>query len=496
MDFRRITLMLLTSSVLLVRSSAQTEPNPAQPEATASAPASGQQTAPAPALGPANPSIMSAENPPISGFDQASLEPNLQPRSMLVGGVVAGESLDTNVNNDLNGNSSAGVHSVTRLLGGLTARRLWSRYDAAAAYVGGVGIYPGASVRNIQELQAEASMNWKTGRVMILDSFSYLPEGAFGSGAFGGGTGYQPGLGGAGDVGGLPGLGVGSHFGVNSSTQFGSLGQSPRITNVGLVDVVEEITPRSAFTAAGMFGVVHFTNGNPIGLINSNQFGGEAGYSHAITRHQQLGVIYGYSAFRYPPGVGADDIDSHIVQALYGWRISGRMDFIAGAGPQWTVIRPQALNTAGGSGSTRLSASARATFRYQFRRASVQLGYRRLDNAGSGFFAGAESDVVEASASRELARRWLGKVDTGYSHSKRLQLSNQGTPAGSFDYVFAGCAVSREFNRNIGAFVSYQYNQQVLNDLQCAPNTRCDNKASRHVVTFGVGWHFRPIRLD
>ena len=496
MDFRRTTFVLLTSSVLLVRSSAQTEPNPAQPEATA--PASGQPTlpAPAPALGPANPSVMNVENPPISGFDQASLEPNLQPRSMLTGGVLAGESLDTNVNNEQNGSSSTGVHSVTRLLGGLTARRLWSRYDFAAAYVGGVGVYPGPSVRNIQELQAAQSINWKTGRLMIMDSFSYLPEGSFGSGAFGGGTGYQPGLGGAGDTGGLPGLGVGSHYGVNSSTQFGSLGQSPRITNVALVDVVEEISPRSAFTAAGLFGVVHFTDGNPIGLINSNQIGGEVGYSYAITRHQQLGVIYGYSGFRYPPGVGADDIDSHIVQALYGRRISGRMDFVAGVGPQWTVIRPQALNTSGSSGSTRLSASARVSFRYQFRRAALQLGYRRLDNAGSGFFAGAESDVAEASVNRELARRWLGKVDTGYAHSRRLQLANQGLPAGSFDYVFAGCAVSREFNRNIGAFVSYQYNQQVLNELQCAPGTKCDNKATRHVVTFGVGWHFRPIRLD
>ena len=29
------------------------------------------------------------ENPPISGLDQPSLEPNIQPRSMLLGGVEA-----------------------------------------------------------------------------------------------------------------------------------------------------------------------------------------------------------------------------------------------------------------------------------------------------------------------------------------------------------------------------------------------------------------------
>src|SRR3974390_2537790 len=165
--------------------------------------ASGVQTAmaqqdnppPAPAYGVPNATVMTDENPPIFAVDSASLEPNLKPRSMLVGGV-GSESLDTNVDNPLTNSSS--VHSVTRLLGGLTMQRLWSRYGFAAAYVGGVGFYSNANptVRNIQEFQAQQSVSWKTGQFTVRDSFSYLPEGTFGAGASGGASGFHIGLGG------------------------------------------------------------------------------------------------------------------------------------------------------------------------------------------------------------------------------------------------------------------------------------------------------------
>jgi hypothetical protein len=462
-----------------------------------------QDNSPAPAYGLAAPSIMSAENPPVSSLDEASLEPNLRPRSMLVGGVVASESIDTNVSQQLTTNIDA--HSVTRLLGGLTAKRIWSRYDVDAAYVGGAGFYSSVSplVRNIQEVQVQPSVSWKTGRATLLDSFSYLPEGSFGSGSFGGATGYQPGLGGLGDIGGLPGLG-GGHYGVSGSLQYGTLGDTPRLTNVALVSVIQELSPRSAATVAGSFGLVHFTDNGPVlaggnaTLINSNQFGGEAGYSYAINHRDQLGVVYGYSAFRYPADVGADNIDAHIIQALYAHRISGKMDLVLGAGPQWIILKGTDINTGLPSSSTRLAGSGRASLRYSLDRTAISLSYRRFDTTGSGFFAGAESDVARAAASRQIARRWQGKIDVGFSHNSKLQetFSSKGVQAGSFDYVFAGAGVSREFSRNIGAFISYQYNVQVFNDLNCLPGTSCNNQSTRQVVTFGVGWHFQPIRLD
>ena len=44
------------------------------------------------AYGQENPPMVVNENPPISGLDRPSLEPQIQPRSMLLGGWICGSS--------------------------------------------------------------------------------------------------------------------------------------------------------------------------------------------------------------------------------------------------------------------------------------------------------------------------------------------------------------------------------------------------------------------
>ena len=463
--------------------------------------ASAQQNPPAPAIGQAGISVMTPENPPLSALDSAALEPNLHPRSMLVGGVEASESIDTNLygtNNDVNW--------VTRLLGGLNMQRLWSRYDFAAAYVGGIGIYPQNSteIHNLQELQAQQAVSWKTGQLTVRDSFSYLPEGSFGYGSYGGTPGFELGLGGLGSAEGIIGVGSGG-YGILGTAQLGSLGQTPRITNVGIVDVVQGLSPRSAVTAAASFGVVHFMGGNPYGFINSNEASAQAGYSHALNRRDQVALVYAYRGFFYPSvnsGQGNDtqsqsyNFSSNVIQALYGHRVSGRLDFVVGAGPQWTTLPSNPAT--GQVGGTQLSASGRATVHYLWPKTGASLTFEKFDTSGSGFFAGSDATTVRASVARELARRWHGTLDFGYAHNRRLQVVTEGAQASSFDHFFLGVGVRHEFNRNFGAFLAYQYNYQILNDVTCATGSTiyCATNTDRNVVTFGASWHFRPIRLD
>jgi hypothetical protein len=476
--FPSIGLLLLAMGLA---AAAQTTPDqnaPANPSATQQAPAP-----PAPAYGTADVTA----NPPITALDAPSLEPNLQPRSMLVGGVQGSESIDTNVNEAFN---TSHVQSVTRLLGGLTMQRLWSRYNFGAAYIGGLGIYSTSdpTVRNIQEFQVQQGIAWKTGQFYLRDSFSYLPEGAFGFATYGGATGFELGLGALGEGNGLVGVGLGGQYGILGSSQFGSLGQTPRITNVTVADVVQALSPRSSITAAGSYALVHFTDNNVENLINSHQAGGQFGYNYALTPKDQLGVAYGYREFVFPSEVGADNISSHIVQVLYGHRITGRLDFVVGAGPQWTTIDNPLQHT------TNLSGSGRFTLRYRWPRTTLALSYMAYDTAGSGFFAGAESQIARVGVGRQIARRWDARADVGFSHNRRLQDAAAGIDATSFNYWFAGAGVRRAFTRNFGAFVSYQFNRQVFEGFDCTgPNC---NTTQRHVVTFGADWHFRPIRLD
>ncbi len=456
---------------------------------TTQTPADAQQKTPPPAaFGQENPPVLVNDNPPISALDQPSLEPSVQPRSMLLGGIEVSESLDSNIGSD----ARPTIHGVTRGLGGLTMQRLWNRYQLAAAYVGGAGFYNanGRGFQQLHDLQAQQTMLWRRGQFTLRDTFSYLPEGSFGFGSYGGAGGFQFGLGGIGTGMGMLGGGLGGQFGALGSQQFGSLGQSPRISNAVLADVVENLTPRSSVTAAGSYGLVHFTD-NTQNFINSQQAGGQVAYNYTVGPKDQIAVEYGFQSFHFPGQVGADNITSHVVQLMYGHRVSGRMDLVFGAGPQWTRIVDPLTGTV-----TRLSGSGRATLRYRFRKASAELSYERFDTSGSGFFAGAQSDIVRANLGRPFGRRYQARADVGYAHNKRLQLASVGVNANSFDYLFAGFAVQRQFGYNWGAFLGYQWNDQILDSSVCTAGVPCNRISVRHVLTFGVDWHFRPIRID
>ena len=480
MRMSRIIFVVLCGALIATAAWGQVEPAPA-PEDT-------QHTAPPPAFGPDASPVVVNDNPPISGLDRPALEPGIQPRSMLLGGVEASESLDSNIGSD----ARPALHSVTRGLGGLTAQRLWNRYQLSAAYVGGVGYYNQAGIRlqQIHELQAQQSILWRRGQLTMRDSFSYLPEGSFGFGSYGGAGGFQLGLGGLGQGMGALGSGFGGQSGIMGAGQFGSLGQAPRITNVALVDVVESLSRRSSVTAAGSFGIVHFTD-NSQGFINSHQASGQAGYNYAINPQDQVAVNYGYQAFTFPQIGGSEDVHTHTVQGMYGHRISGRMDLVIGAGPQWTQVHDPLFGD-----TSRLSVAGHFTLHYRFRQTSATASFERYDTNGSGFFAGAQSNIARLALSRHLGRRFNAQADFGYAHNSRLQgTSSVGVNSSSYQYGFAGFAVRREFGYNWGAFLSYQWNDQIFDTCPVA-GTFCNRISVRHVLTVGVDWHFRPIRID
>ena len=454
---------------------------------TGQAPDDTQRNAPAPAFGQDAPAVVVNDNPPISALDRPSLEPNIQPRSMLLGGVEGSESLDSNIGSD----ARPAWHSVSRALAGLTLQRLWNRYQAEAAYLGGGGYYnaAGNGWRQVHELQAQQAVLWRTGQLTVRDSFSYLPEGEFGFNSFGGAGGLQLGLGGLGTGMGMIGSGFGGQSGILGAGQIGALGQSPRFTNVTIADVVQDLTPRSSLTAAGSFGLVHFTDSTQ-GFINSQQAGGQVGYNYRLNRKDQIAVSYGFQAFHFPATVGADNITTQVLQGLYGHRLSGRLDFVIGAGPQWTRIKDPVLGT-----TTRLSAAGRASLRYRFKVAYTSLTFERFDSSGSGFFAGAQSNIATFQISRPFGRKYSAFANLGFAHNQRLQSAVLGVASTSYNYVFAGFAVRRQISYNWGAFLGYQWSDQIFDSCPLV-GTFCNRIAVRHVATLGVDWHFRPIRID
>jgi len=470
----------------------------------------GNPQQPVPAFGPENPAPLATDNPPISGLDLPNLEPHAAPLSYLQAGAHLAESVDSNIANNLGGSA---VHSISTALGSLELQRLWRNYDLALDYLGGVGYYNarGIGLKQIEELGVNQKITWKRGQLGIRDAFSYQPEGTFGS-AYGSVA--------------SSGAALGGQSVFLGGTGLGELGQVPRIMNISVADVVENLTPKSSITAAGAYGFIHFLGGDPVtgnSFIGSGQTSAQVGYNRILGPHDQGALVYGYQRFHFSTGV---EFDNNVVQLMWGHRISGRMDFVVSAGPQFTQLNnvPIAVNIPtssrcvfGGINQTgiifecptndfRVSAAGRFSLRYQFRRASLSLGYSHFTTSGSGFFAGAQSDIATLSVNRPLGRTWTLYSDLGYSRNRRILGSNcsisatgtcgAGVNANTYQYGFAGAGLRKAIGRTIRVFGSYQFNDLLFDNSFCQSGTPCSRISQRHVGTIGLDWTPRPIRLD
>jgi hypothetical protein len=510
MKLQNVWALILAGSVTAVAPSlgwAQGSSAPAADAATqtgdaAQSSSSAQQ--PVPAYGQENGPPPISENPPLSGLDLPGLEPHSAPLSYIQPGATVSESLDSNVANNA---GTGSVRSVSRALGSVVLQRLWSHYDLAADYIGGAGYYnvKGLGFTALQQADIDQKITWKRGQLSLRDSFSYLPEGTFG-GAYGS-LGSQ-GIGSLGN----------SNFNVFiNGGAFASLGIVPRLLNVSVADVSQYLTPKSAVTAEAGYAVTHFYGNDPSTgspFLNSTQITAQVGYNRLLTAHTQVAIEYGYQGFDFSTFASA--FHSHIVEGMIGHRISGRMDFVAAAGPQITdisnsetvcsvILIGQPLSQCtqdGGTVSTitikdrRIGVAGQARLRYRFPKTSLDLSYQRYITSGSGFFAGSQSDVVRLGASRPITRVWGAFVDIGYARNSREQISTAGIPAATFNYGFAGFALHRSIGHDFHLFGSYQFNELSFDHSFCVAGTECSRIANRHVVSVGLDWTPRPIRLD
>jgi hypothetical protein len=179
------------------------------------------------------------------------------------------------------------------------------------------------------------------------------------------------------------------------------------------------------------------------------------------------------------------------VQLLFGHQISERMDLILGAGPQLTQLRFPGLGT-----SSLLSVNARASLQYRFPKATLSVTYGRFNSSGSGFYAGARTDVGHLTVSRPMGRQWQVLGDVGYSHNRGLLPGLGAINADSYNYGYAGARLSRIFTRSLNAFLFYQYNDLNFGSGSCATAGSCSHASSRHLVGIGLTWQPHPLRLD
>lgn len=426
--------------------------------------------------------------PPLVGFNFPTPPvPGSENRSF----ILPGAELNAGVNaTEPDGFGKMRSYGTARALGSLSLQRLWKRYDLGVDYIGGAA-YLGSRKEGhslLQSLDADQHVSWSTGQFGFRNSFTYLPEGNFGAGAYGGASALSAlGAGGGGLIG----------LGIFSPAQFASLGEEPRVTNVSLATITQYFSPKNSLFAAGSYGFVHFTDGN-YQLVNSQQVVAEAAFNRQLTRKNQISFLYGHQLFQFPtlPEVTAvpthtnRDIQTDLVNILFEHRIGERMEFIGGAGPQITNIQSPVNGT-----TNRVTVSGRANLKYRLRTMELFAGFSRYNTNGSGLFGGATTNIVRVSANRTFRRVWLGSFDAGYSQNKAL-ITFFGNDASQYRYIYIGGGLHRQLTRELTGFVSYQFGNLNFNTDFCLTATSCGRSSQREVVLIGVDWHRRPIPLD
>ncbi len=456
-----------------------------------------------------------SENPPLSGLDQPSFEPGFGTRSYLAPKAELSESIDSN---------SIGIFSnshsteTTRALGSLELQKLWKLHPLAVDYVGGVDWRTGAQggVYQLHSLAATQRFLWRTGQFAVRDSFSYLPEGAFGFGSFGG-----VGAIGAGGLGG-GGIAGSSGAGIFTSSTYGTIGTE--VTNMAIADVTQYLSPRSAVILTGGYGLTHFLNTPKSAsfcptdvscYFNSQEAIARAAFNHQISRHDQIAFVYAYEQLHFP-GTSAGTLSVNLAQIEFGHRISGKLDLILGGGPEWVRrIQPEQEVLGNPTGlpctnttppfscpkvkSSFITGSAQVSLRYRVSALTgVSLSYLRYVSSGSGFFGGAKTDTGRINLNHAFGRHWNAMLDTGYSHNSAL-LESTSIAAGSatsYSFWYFGAAAHRRIGRHFGAFGSYQYNAFVFGSGGCVGSSGCGASYGRNILLIGLNWTPQPIRLD
>ena len=472
---------------------------------------SSQQDSGAPPAATAPPQT-SVENPPLSGLDQPQAEPAYGGRSYLVPGLQFSEAADTNPSGSTRNNNT--VTEVSRGLGSLDLQKIWKRSQLGLDYIAGGVYYVGPRFSNlgrtyqVHTFAGDERILWRTGQMVIRDSFNYLPEGTFGFNSFGGAASFGSALGG-----GLSGAGAGSGVGGGltggiptgnlGGGSFGSIGFQPRIGNSSIVDIVQQLSPRTSVTVAGAYDFTHFLTSasSQFPVINSQQASGQIGFNHIISRKDQIGVLYAYKEVHFPlAGTGTVKVD--VWNALYGHRITGKLNLVLAGGPQVvTVSNPpgSAAFLAFGPTTRKVAGNGSVTFHYSVTaRTNVQMLYQHFVTPGSGFFAGANTDAARLSLARILGRRWTATADGGYSHSSALQSSSTvGLNSNAYQFWYSGASLRRQLGQHFGAFISYQFND--FGSGHCngsSTSSVCGQTVQQHVGVFGIDWHPSPIRLD
>jgi len=410
---------------------------------------------------------------PLAGVQTLSLGSPAASHSFLLPSFGVTSAIQFTPGNNAAGNSSP--ESTTFLSGRLALNRISGRSELLLDYLAGGGFSSHSSQSSslIQSLDLSESIRGGRWSLTLGEQFSYLPASSFNFG----------GLGGLGNFGvNLAGVGTTPGFRqdlIPNQSILTSL--AARISSATMAQTTYALGYRSSLSFFGTYGTLHFTD---TGFQNSSSVNAGAGYNYLLSPLNSMSVSYGFSRFTFANQPFR--ADSHSVQLSFARRITGRLSFQIGAGPDVQVYQAQLVGP-----GTLLSWGLNTGLSYQLRDWLAGFGYTHGLSGGSGVFSGAETDVFSGHLNRRFGT-WQTGLVMGYARNRSLQQTAINVTAPQS--WFGGAQINRQFAGFGNLFLFYNASRQLGLSGICPPPA-CRTSLTQ-TVSIGYNWGFRPIILQ
>jgi hypothetical protein len=369
--------------------------------------------------------------------------------------------------------------------GGVDLHRVSGNSVLTLSYVGGGMLSTDSGANNgvVQGLNFSDRYLFRRWAILFLEQLNYSPGSSFGLNGLDGST-YTGG----------GSSGTGSVFNPGQPLL---TGQGQILQNSFNTEVDTFLTARTSLTFVGGYSLGHYFQSDLFDYGNVNF---RAGYNYQMDRKNTIGLSYTFSEYNYSNS--AQSITSHTAQVSYGRRVTGRLAFQVAAGPQVSFSHEPITGTvssgggaAGGPGETSATLvnwSLSANLRYQWQRTGLALTYNHGVQGGYGLLSGSLTDNVSGSVTRQVSRTFSSGITGGYSRSQGQVIGAAMPSNQSFDYWYGGANLSHPIGRTLALTLAYQVQYQTSNAAFCFGPT-CGTSLVRNLISFGVGWHERPL---
>lgn len=362
---------------------------------------------------------------------------------------------------------NSGTDAYTNIGGNLAYVSKSERHPFSAIYSGGYLIsttpQPSAFYQSLSFSQVLSTKRWN---IVASDSVNYLPQGP---------TLGLSGVAGLGDLNTPPPQSIGSS-GIGILTDYG-----PQVSNNFSLSVSRQLTAHVSAQGSGAISTLRFVGDNSQVGLNSTGYTGSGGLSYRLDARSSLNGNYSYTHFSY--GGSAFSFDTQSGSLGYGRTLNRSLSVNLYAGPQYSV------STQAGLKYSNVGVTAGAALSYALRLATLNLTYYHGITNGSGVLAGAVSDGLSFSASRQFARVWSTSASASYSHQTSLPGLNPSTFASNA--IAAGGQVNRRITRTLSGFASYN----VVKQSASGPVPVNAFSGTYQVVGAGVTYSPSSIRL-